>query len=97
MLTWIKKYDIMWKYLITYFLNLLKTNEKLHFTTLIYILCAFSFKLKCQLILLFNLFFLLFIGHIALLVLFMGLTILFQLTFTFIYSTFINKFSVSAK
>ena len=31
------------------------------------------------------------------LVLFMGLTILFQLIFTFIYSTFSNNFSVSAK
>ena len=31
------------------------------------------------------------------LVLFMGPTILFQLTFSFIYSTFSNKFSVSAK
>ena len=31
------------------------------------------------------------------LVLFMGSTILFQLTFTFIYSTFSKKFSVSAK
>ena len=28
---------------------------------------------------------------------FMGLTVLFQLTFTFIYSTFSNKFSVSVK
>ena len=31
------------------------------------------------------------------LVLFMGLTVLFQLTFTFIYSTFSKKFSVLAK
>ena len=31
------------------------------------------------------------------LVLFMGLTVLFQLTFTFIYSTFSKKFSVSVK
>ena len=31
------------------------------------------------------------------LVLFMGLTVLFQLTFTFIYNIFSNKFSVSAK
>ena len=30
-------------------------------------------------------------------VLFMGLIVLFQLTFTFIYSTFSKKFSVSAK
>ena len=27
----------------------------------------------------------------------MGLTVLFQLTFTFIYSTFSKKFSISAK
>ena len=31
------------------------------------------------------------------LVLFMGLTVLFQLTFTFIYNTFSKKFSVLAK
>ena len=31
------------------------------------------------------------------LILFMGLTILFQLTFTFIYNTFNKKFSVSTK
>ena len=31
------------------------------------------------------------------LILFMGFTVLFQQTFTFIYSTFSNKFSVSAK
>ena len=31
------------------------------------------------------------------LVLFIGLIVLFQLTFTFIYSTFGNKFSVSVK
>ena len=36
-LTWLEKYDTMWKYLITPLLNLLKTNEKLHFTTLNYI------------------------------------------------------------
>ena len=33
-------------------------------------------------------------GPIAFFVLFMGLTILFQLLFSFIYSTFINKFSI---
>ena len=31
------------------------------------------------------------------LVLFMGFTVLFQLTFIFIYSTFSNKFSISTK
>ena len=49
--------------------------------------CAFGYQLKNQLILLFSLFLLLFIC----------LTILFHLTFTFIYSTFSKKFSVSAK
>ena len=33
-------------------------------------------------------------GPIAFFVLFMGPTILFQLLFNFIYSTFINKFSI---
>ena len=33
-------------------------------------------------------------GPIAFFVLFMGPTILFQLLFSFIYSTFINKFSI---
>ena len=49
--------------------------------------CAFGLRWKIKIILLFSLF----------LLLFMGLTVLFQLTFTFIYSTFSNKFSVSAK
>ena len=48
--------------------------------------CAFSSSLKSQLILLFSLFFLL--GLLHFLILFMGLTILFQLIFTFTYSTF---------
>ena len=37
MLIWMEKYDTMWKDLITHLLNLLKTNEKLHITTLNYI------------------------------------------------------------
>ena len=37
------------------------------------------------------------LGLLPLEVLFMGLIILFQLIFTFIYSTFSKKFSVSAK
>ena len=49
--------------------------------------CVFDSKLKSQLILLFNLF----------LLLFMGLTVLFQLTFTFIYNTFSKKFSILVK
>ena len=36
-LTWMEKYDTMWKYPIAPLLNLLKINEKLHFTTLNYI------------------------------------------------------------
>ena len=46
-----------------------------------------ALNLKSQLILLFNLF----------LLLFMSLTVLFQLSFTFIYSTFSKKISVSVK
>ena len=33
-LTWMKKYDIMLKDSIAYFLNPFKTKKKLHFTTL---------------------------------------------------------------
>ena len=61
------------------------------------ILCAFGSKLKSQVILLFSLFLLLFIISLHFLVLFMDLIILFQLTFTFTYSTFNKKISVSAK
>ena len=50
-----------------------------------------------KLILLFSLFLLLFMGSTTLLLLFMGLIVLFQLTFTFIYSTFSKKFSVLVK
>ena len=35
-LTWMEKYGTMWKDLIVHLLNSLKTNEKLHFTTLDY-------------------------------------------------------------
>ena len=49
--------------------------------------CVFELGLKIKIISLFNLFLLLFMSPI----------ILFQLTFTFIYSTFSNNFSVSAK
>ena len=51
----------------------------------------------CQLILLFSLFLLLFMGLLHFLVLLMGSTILFQLIFIFIYSTLRKKFSVSVK
>ena len=59
--------------------------------------CTFGSKLKCEFILLFSLFLLLFMSPVHFLVLFMGLTILFQLTFTFIYNTFSKKFLISAK
>ena len=36
-------------------------------------------------------------GHIALFVVFIGIIVLFQLTFTFIYSTFSKKISVPVK
>lgn len=41
-LTWMEKYDTMWKYPIAPLLNLLKINEKLHFTTLNYFLLHFA-------------------------------------------------------
>ena len=59
--------------------------------------CVFGLGWKMKIISLFSLFLLLFIGSITLLALFMGPTVLFQLIFTFIYSTFINNFSVSTK
>ena len=59
--------------------------------------CAFGSKFKSQLILLFSLFLLLFMGLIALFGTIYGPTILFQLTFPFIYSIFNKKFSVLAK
>ena len=49
--------------------------------------CAFGLGLKIKIISLFNLF----------LLIFMSFTVLFQLTFTFIYSTFSNNFLVLAK
>ena len=61
-----------------------------------YIKCAFGLGLKIKIILLFSLFLLLFMGLTALFGT-IGLTILFQLTFIFIYNTFNNNFLVSAK
>ena len=52
-----------------------------------WIMVVFGIDLKSQLILLFSLFLILFMGH----------TVLFQLTFTFIYNTSSNKFLVSTK
>jgi len=57
----------------------------------------FGSKLKSQFILLFSLFLLQFMSLLHFLVLFMSLTVLFQLTFTFIYSIFNKIFSVSTK
>ena len=58
---------------------------------------AFGLGCKIKIILLFNLFLLLFMVLLYFLVLFIGSTVLFQLNFTFIYNTFSNKFSVLAK
>ena len=58
---------------------------------------AFRNRLKIKIILLFSLFLLLFIGPTALFGTIYDLTILFQLTFIFIYSTFSNKFLILAK
>ena len=56
-------------------------------TSTIVMKCVYGIDYFCQLILLFSLF----------LLLFMSLTVLFQLTFTFIYSIFSKKFSILAK
>ena len=64
---------------------------------MIEIMVEFGISLKSQFFLLFSLFLLLFMDLIVLLVLFMGPTILFQLPFSFIYSTFNKKFLVSTK
>ena len=53
--------------------------------------------MKIKIILLFNLFLLLFMGLLHFFVLFVSSAVLFQLIFTFIYSIFSNKFSVLAK
>ena len=60
-------------------------------------MCAFGLGCKIKIILLFSLFFLLFMGPTTFFGIIHGSTLLFQLTFTFIYSTFNNKFSVSTK
>ena len=57
----------------------------------------FGIDLKNQLFLLFNLFLVLFKGPLHFLVLFMSHTVLFQLPFSFIYSTFSKKFSILTK
>ena len=54
--------------------------------------CLFGMIKFCQIILLFSLFLLLFMAPLFFLILFMGFTVLFHLTFTFIYSTFSKKF-----
>ena len=69
-----------------------KTNYNFKNMNSCEIKCAFGFNLKSQFILLFTLFLLLFIASLHFLVLFMGLTVLFQLTFNFIYSIFNKNF-----
>ena len=54
--------------------------------------CAFSMDYFCQFILLFSLFLLLLMVPMHFLVLFIDFTVLFQLTFIFIYYTFNKKF-----
>ena len=61
------------------------------------ILASVWIPMKKKIISLFSLFLLLFIGSTALFDTIYSPTVLFHLTFTFIYSIFNNKFSVSAK
>ena len=68
------------------FIKKKKTNIAFTYTKYI-----FDFNLKSQFILIFNLFLLLFIDTLQFLVQFIGSTVLFQLTFTFIYKTFNKK------
>ena len=74
-----------------------QTNPKSYFLLLLFFYTLIGLSVLFQLILLFNLFLLLFMVSLHFLVLFMGLSILFQLTFTFIYSIFSKKFSISVK
>ena len=60
-------------------------------------MCPFGKDYICQFILLFNLFLLLFMGLNALFGTIHEFIVLFQLIFTFIYSTFNKKISASAK
>ena len=59
--------------------------------------CVFGLRLKIKIIKLINLFILLFMGSTVFFGIIHGLTILFQITFTFIYSTFNNNFSILLK
>ena len=59
--------------------------------------CAFGLEWKIKIILLFSLFLLLFTSLTTFFGIIHGSTVLFQLTFSFIYRTFNNKFSVSGK
>ena len=54
----------------------------------------FGINYFCQFILLFGLLFLLFMDLTTLFILFIGPTVLFQLTFTFIYNTFNKSFQL---
>ena len=62
-----------------------------------FFMCALASSLKSQLILLFSLFLLLFMALLHFLVLFIDLIVLFQPTFTIIYSIFSKKISISIK
>ena len=59
--------------------------------------CVLGMDEICQLILLFSLFLLLFMTPSHFLILFMGLTVLFHLIFTFIYNTFNKKILILVK
>ena len=59
--------------------------------------CVFGLRLKIKFISLFNLFFLLVMGSTVFFGIIHGLTILFQITFTFIYSIFNNNFLILLK
>ena len=94
-----KKKKFKGKYF-SYFLNKLKTSwvvenhllkKKKTNIAFTYTKYVFDFNLKSKLILLFNLFLLLFMASLQFLVQFIGSTVLFQLTFTFIYKTFNKK------
>ena len=77
-----------------------KLNSKISWLKIIYPNTkkhVFGLNWKIKIILLFNLILLLFMSPIALFNTIHGPTVLFELTFTFIYNTFSNKFSVSIK
>ena len=84
----------LYKVIVVDITHLLKRHYLNHLTPTKY---AFGLKWKITIILLFSLFLLLFMGSTMLFGTIMGSTVLFQLTFTFIYNTFSNNFLISAK